>query len=302
MKTFKSTYIKNAFVGKNQKGASASVNLVNDIDSDNIIDSMQKYTQELNLPISCFIKQSEEKNKFYIRYFIKDNEEPICGHGTLVVTQFLIDNKLISDNINEIIFIPLLTPEKPIISYINKNYISINVKTVKPTNIDINSEVGQEIINSISKSNNNKINKYNIIAIVEGDLDYTIELGKLENNLTSYEIIKSIVPDFDAIEHIKLKTGKLCRGIDVFIKNYEKKKEEEEDFISRIFLPLGADEKYKEDPACGSGSSYITRYLIERYPQYKGKSLKIYQASEDGALISVKNKNDEIIEVSGLVN
>jgi hypothetical protein len=39
---------------------------------------------------------------------------------------------------------------------------------------------------------------------VEGDLDYTIELGKLDNDLTSYEIIKSIVPDFDAIEHIKL--------------------------------------------------------------------------------------------------
>ena len=137
---------------------------------------------------------------------------------------------------------------------------------------------------------------------MEGDLDYTVELGKLENNLTSYEIIKSIVPDFDAIEHIKLKTGKLCRGIDVFIKNYEKKNEEEEDFISRIFLPLGADEKYKEDPACGSASSYIARYLIEKYPQYKGKSLKIYQASEDGALISVKNENDEIIKVSGLVN
>ena len=118
--------------------------------------------------------------------------------------------------------------------------------------------------------------------------------------MTSLEIIESIVPDFDAIERIKLKTGKLCRGIDVLIKNYEKTNEEA-DFISRIFLPLGADEKYKEDPACDSGSSYIDRYLIGKYPELKGKSLKIYQASKDGALIYVKNEDDEIIKVSGLV-
>lgn len=301
MEEFFSTYIKYAFVGSKQKGAASSVNLVKDIDSKNSIDKMQKYTQELNLPISCFIKETNIPNKFYIRYFIKDNEEPICGHGTLVVTQFLIDNKLISEKSNIIEFIPLLTPQKPITSYIENNLISIYIKTVKPTNVNIDSEIGQKIVNSISKSSNINIKKYNIIEIVEGELDYTVELGKLDNNMTSLDIIQSIIPDFDEIEKIKLKNGVLCRGIDVFIKNYEKKNEEEEDFISRIFLPLGADPLYKEDPACGSGSSYIARYLIEKYPEYKGKSLKIYQASKDGAIIYVKSEKDEKIRVSGLV-
>ena len=100
------------------------------------------------------------------------------------------------------------------------------------------------------------------------------------------------------IEQIQLRTGKLCRGIDVLIKNYEK---DDSDYISRIFLPLGADEKYKEDPACGSGSAYIGRYLIEKYPELKGKRLKIYQASNDGAIIWVKNENEDIIKVSGLI-
>lgn len=285
---------------RNKKGAPASINLVEDINSANSIENMQKYTQELNLPISCFLKEANKPNTFYIRYFIKDNEEQICGHGTVVATQFLIDNKLISDQSKQVEFIPLLTPDRTIISTIDNNYISIYIKTIKPTNIDIKSEIGQEIIKSISKSSNPNVKNYNIVEIVEGELDYTIELGKLDNNMTSLEIIESIVPDFDAIERIKLKTGKLCRGIDVLIKNYEKTNEEA-DFISRIFLPLGADEKYKEDPACGSGSSYIDRYLIGKYPELKGKSLKIYQASKDGALIYVKNEDDEIIKVSGLV-
>ena len=300
MKAFTSTYIKNSFVGPIQKGAPASVNLVEDIDSVNSKNNMQNYTKELNLPISCFIKPTNEKNKYYIRYYIKDQEEPICGHGTLVVTQFLIDNKLISDETVKVEFIPLLTPEKPIISYIDKNLVSINIKTIKPIHIDINSEVGKKIINSISKSNKINIKNY-IIDIVEGELDYIVELGKFDNNLSSLEIIKSIIPDFDAIEKIKLKSGRLCRGVDVFIQNYEKNNEDEEDFITRVFLPLGADEKYKEDPACGSASSFITRYLIEKYPKYKGKTLKLYQASEDGALIVVRNENDEIIRVSGEV-
>lgn len=246
MKDFDSTYIKSAFVGQTQKGAPASVNLVEDIKTSESIDKMQKYTQELNLPISCFIKKAEADNKFYIRYFIKDNEEPICGHGTLVTTQFIIDNKLIDDNINQITFIPLLTPEKPIISYIEQKLISLHIKTAKPIDININSEIGQKIIKSISNSSNQKIEKYNYKNIVEGEYDYTVEIDKFENNennLTSLEIIKSIKPDFDLIEQIQLRTGKLCRGIDVLIKNYEK---DDSDYISRIFLPLGADEKYKE--------------------------------------------------------
>ena len=301
MKDFNSTYIKNAFVGPNKKGAPASVNLVEDIDSVDSICKMKKYTQEVNLPISCFIKKSNDVNKFFIRYFIKNKEEEIYGHGTLVATQFLIDNKLISDDINIVEFIPSLTPDKPIISYIDNNFISIKIITIKPTNVDLKSEIGQKIIKSISKSSNINIKKNNIINIAENDLDYIVELGKLENNLKSLEIIKSIIPDFDLILKIKLKSGEICRGIDVFIKNYEKKNDDEEDFISRIFMPLGADEKYREDPACGSGSSYITRYLIEKYPIYKEKTLKIYQASDDGALITTKSENNDIIKVNGLV-
>ena len=47
---------------------------------------------------------------------------------------------------------------------------------------------------------------------MEGELDYIVELGKFDNNLSSLEIIKSIIPDFDEIEKIKLKSGRLCRG------------------------------------------------------------------------------------------
>lgn len=46
---------------------------------------------------------------------------------------------------------------------------------------------------------------------------------------------------------------------------------------------------------------YIGRYLIEKYPELKGKRLKIYQASNDGAIIWVKNENEDIIKVSGLI-
>ena len=53
------------------------------------------------------------------------------------------------------------------------------------------------------------------------------------------------------IEQIKLSSGKLCRGIDVVIKNNEKTEVAQEDFISRIFLPLGADIKYKEEGGNG---------------------------------------------------
>lgn len=297
MISFNSTFIKNAFIGQNQIGSSASVNLVEDIESTESITDMQIFTKKLNLPISCFIKQTNMLNRFYIRYFIKDNEEPICGHGTLVATKFLIDNNLI--NSNKVEYIPLMTPNKPIIATINNNLISIFIQTIKPKHININSEIGQKITKSITHKNNIKL--FNIIEIVEGELDYTIEISKNHNNISSNDVIKSIVPDFGMIEQIKLSSGKLCRGIDVVIKNNEKTEVAQEDFISRIFLPLGADIKYKEDPACGSENAYITRYLIEKYPTFKTCSIKIYQASSDGAIIITKNEDNGIIKVSGYV-
>lgn len=297
MEKFKNTYIKSAFVGfKGEKGAKASVNLVDDIDSKESINSMQNYTKELNLPISCFIKKTKEKNKFFIRYFIKDNEEPICGHGTIVATKFLLENNII--NSNRVEFIPLLTKDRIIVAEINNDDISIFIKTIKPKEIDINSTIGKKIIDSISSETNIP----NIKKIVEGNLDYTVEIEKNSNSLSnSCDTIKSIEPNFDKIEKIELSSGKLCRGIDVVIKNEEKKEEVEPDYITRIFLPLGADERYKEDPACGSGTSYVMRYLTETYKELNEKELKIYQASKDGAFLKVRKENNDTMKITGNV-
>jgi len=302
MKEYKKIHIiKNAFVGENKLGASASVDIVDDI---NNTDSMLKITQELNLPISCFVKPTNNENEFQIRYFIYNGEEPICGHGTLITTKVLDELGYIK-NSNKVTYIPMLTPDKPIKAEVNGEFVSIFIKTVEPNEVNFNTNVAKQIISSISSQNSDKI--FNVVDIVEGDLDYTVEITKNNTNLTSEEIIKEIRPNFEAIEKIKLSTGKLCRGIDVVIKNdevvcdSEKMSNSKPNFITRIFLPLGADSQYKEDPACGSGGSYVTRYLMTKYPNLKGKELKIYQASKAGAFMKTQSQDNGIIKVSGIV-
>lgn len=298
------TYIKNAFSNKeyNLTGSPASVNLVDDI---NDFEFMLSITKELKLPISVFLKETAIKNKFQVRYFIDEGEEPICGHGTLVATQFLLDNKLTDGDTIE--FEPMFLNDKygksskqnSIYSQINGNNISIFIKVVEPKT------VSKSKMNEISASLL-KVNNKNFIIkdVVEGEFDYTIEIEKSDfaktNNISSLEVIKSIVPDFDLIEKIALSTGKLCRGLDVLIKN-DGDTAIDCDYITRIFLPLGALEEFKEDPACGSGTSYVMKYLIGKHDDCSGKEIKFYQASKDGAYIKAIGKEENLIKVSGRV-
>lgn len=302
------TYIKNAFVNNiyNLRGSPASVELVENIDD---ISYMLYQTKKLKLPISVFLKKTNIGNKFQVRYFIEDGEEPICGHGTIVATQFLLDTKLVNQkHIKNIEYIPMFSSDKygnnkqnSIFAKINKDSsISIFIST-KKTKIIVE-EKKQEIIKSISEKNSEY---FNILNIIEGEFDYTVEIEKSEfsknKKILSLEIIKKIIPNFDLIENISLSNNKLCRGIDVLIKN-DDIKEISCDYFTRIFLPLGASQEFKEDPACGSGSAYISEYLIE----YKkniiiGKKLKFYQASNSGAFITTKISKNNIIEVMGKV-
>ena len=298
------TYIKNAFSNKEYKliGSPASVNLVDDI---NDFKFMLSTTKELKLPISVFLKKTAIKNKFQVRYFIDEGEEPICGHGTLVATQFLLDNNLVEGDTVE--FEPMFLNDKygksskqnSIYSQINGDDISIFINVVEPKTISESKK--DEIVVSLLKVDNKN---FIIKDVVEGEFDYTVEIEKSEsaeaNNISNFEVIKSIVPDFESIEKITLSTGKLCRGLDVLIKNDEAAAIDC-DYITRIFLPLGALDEFKEDPACGSGTSYVMKYLTTKYKDYNGKELKFYQASKDGAYIKAISKEKNLIKVSGNV-
>lgn len=300
-------YIKNAFINNmyNLKGSPASVELVENIDD---IEYMLYQTKKLKLPISVFLKKTNTENKFKVRYFIEDGEEPICGHGTIVATQFLLDNNLIDQNhIQNIEYIPMFSNNKygnnkqnNICAKINKDSISIFISTIK-TKI-ITEEKKQEIIKSISEINHEY---FEILNIVEGEFDYTVEIKKSKfaqnKKISSLEVIKNITPNFDLIENILLSNNKLCRGIDVLIRNDDIKDKISCDYFTRIFLPLGASPEFKEDPACGSGSAYISRYLTEYNSKLIGKKLNFYQASNSGAFISTKTLDNNIIEVMGKV-
>ena len=301
-----SVYIKNAFVNSkyNLKGSPASVEFVDDM---NNINYMLSQTQKLKLPISVFLQTTNNSNKYYIRYFIDAGEEPICGHGTLVSTKFLADNKLIDiTKPQKIEFIPLFNNSKygdkkqnSIFAEINGDLISIFISVIEPQEV-INKHKKEEIINSINLENKEY---FDIVNIVEGEFDYTIEIKKsqlsIDKNISSLEIINMIKPDFDAIEKITLSNGKICRGIDVVLKN--KEKEIDCDYFIRIFLPYGALPDFKEDPACGSGTSYVLKYLSKYYPELKNKELKFYQASQTGAFLQAKMLEDNTVKVSGYV-
>lgn len=295
------SYIKNAFVSKqnlNIIGGSASVCLMQNIDD---CDTMQKITKELNLPISVFLKQTDEKHLFQARYFIADGEEPICGHGTIVATQFLLDNKLIDKNTSEIKFELLFNnnkynnkyenKKKFINSYINNDFISLLIAT-KNINKNLLERKKDEIISSIT-NNENKL--FNIKNIIEGEFDYTIEIEKKSNSLNALNVINSIQPNFNKIETITLSNGKLCRGVEVVIENDNKS---QSDFITRVFLPLGASVEYKEDPACGSATAYITQYLYEEYKIQN--ELSFFQASKNGAFIKAQIRENNKVLISGL--
>lgn len=294
-------YIKNAFVSKenmNIVGGSASVCLMQNIDD---CAKMQQITKQLNLPISVFLKQTNEEHLFQVRYFIADGEEPICGHGTIVATQFLFDNNLIDKNTKEIKFELLFNNKKYnnnysnekkfINSYINNDFISLLINT-KNINKILSEQKKDEIISSIT---NNEPILFNVKNIVEGEFDYTVEIEKINNKLNALRLIHLIQPNFNKIEKITLSNGKLCRGIELVIKNDDKL---QSDFITRVFLPLGASDEYKEDPACGSATAYITQYLYEEY-RIKNE-LSFFQASKNGAFIKAQVQENNKVLISGL--
>ena len=256
-------YIANAFISKKYgcEGSAASIMIVNDINNKNL---MLKITQELNLPISVFLKKKAE-NEFDVRYFIYDGEEPTCGHGTIVAAKYLHgDGYLSSDKVkfNLMYDDSKYGARKDVSNYIfaqtiSDNKVSIKIKTSDSKSVD--DEKFKEISDAVIITSKDSEKSYiNVINIVEGEFDFVCEIRAsefgMENHISSEQIIKSLKPNYNAIEKIKLSNGKLCRGVDVVIKaegNYEF------DYFSRIFLPLGASEEYKEDPACGSGNSYI---------------------------------------------
>ena len=89
-------------------------------------------------------------------------------------------------------------------------YATIFISVIEPNTVE-NNDKKEEIINSINLENKEY---FDIVNIVEGEFDYTIEIKKsqlsIDKNISSLEIINIIKPDFDAIEKITLSNGKIC--------------------------------------------------------------------------------------------
>lgn len=73
-------FISDTFTGTRFKGNPTTVCVLNSVMQD---DTMHAIAKELQLPVTVFIKENQEAERYSVRYFTSTGEIPACGHATL---------------------------------------------------------------------------------------------------------------------------------------------------------------------------------------------------------------------------
>jgi len=251
-------FIIDTFTSEAFKGNPTAVCLINERINPGVRLSI---ANELNLPVTAFIRPLQSDGDYEISYFTPTTEIPACGHATLAAAQFV----LINHNHEKTKF---FAPNNIVISTVSEGDYS----TLEYPRFELQDyAMTDEILESL------KIRHFKSAGIC-------IELEALFIELDDENLLKAIQPDFERM----VKSNSEIKEIVVTCASSGAKY----DFLLRSFCPwIGID----EDPVTGS----VHSVLAEFWQSQLGKSsLTAYQASERGGEVYVTAYDDKV-ELSG---
>jgi PhzF family phenazine biosynthesis protein len=217
--------------------------------------------QELNMPVTAFVLNSDDASLFYIRYFTTITEISACGHATLASSQVVFE--LLGGH-------------------------TVTFKTIEGVTIDVRAEKDVIIMTypayaltsfAVSPA---LLKSLSIEKITSAG--FNAELQTLFIELDDAAVLRSVQPDFKAL------TASSSEIIEVVITS--RSDDPQYDYLLRSFCPwIGIN----EDPVTGSVHSVLAGYWKQRLRKSR---LTAWQASERGGELYV-TAFDTRVELGG---
>jgi PhzF family phenazine biosynthesis protein len=217
--------------------------------------------QELNMPVTAFVLNSDDASLFYIRYFTTITEISACGHATLASSQVVFE--LLGGH-------------------------TVTFKTIEGVTIDVRAEKDVIIMTypayaltsfAVSPA---LLKSLSIEKITSAG--FNAELQTLFIELDDAAVLRSVQPDFKAL------TASSSEIIEVVITS--RSDDPQYDYLLRSFCPwIGIN----EDPVTGSVHSVLAGYWKQRLRKSR---LTVWQASERGGELYV-TAFDTRVELGG---
>lgn len=252
-------YLIDSFTVEKFKGNPTAVCIINSAVTKK---DMQLISKEINLPVTVFVElQKDIASVHQLYYFTVLAEIPACGHGTLAAAKAIA----LKYKVKQLRFI---TIEDKIIDI---TIASEMVVMSYPKYTALEYMVSDELIESL------KLNDYHVIGVSK-------ELETLFIELKEPKRLRSVRPDYK----------KLIASADDIIEVVitSRSDDKQYDYLLRSFCPwIGID----EDPVTGSVHSVLADFWAEKL---KKQELKVYQASERGGELFIKNYDNKV-EIGG---
>ena len=215
-------------------------------------------SSEMNLSETAFMEKTKP-GAYKLRWFTPVREVPLCGHATLAAAYLLFEH--------------LQIPEK-----------RVRFDTQAGALYAENTDDG--VLMDFPANPPHRVEPQTQVLEALGvkdwvDLQYSPGNEKLMIHLDSYETMREVSPDFNALREAENPLG--WRATMITAPGYD-----EYDFTSRHFAPLMG---VNEDPVTGSNHTVLTPYWSKLLDK---KRMKAYQASKRGGSITVENHGDRI--------
>ena len=242
------TYIVDSFTDEAFKGNPAGICI---IEKDLPESKMLSIAKELNLSETAFVKETENKNTFTIRFFSTQMEIALCGHATLAAAKILFNQDIHLQKVNFITIGNInLTVQK----------IGELIQMEFPLYETENAKAPIALINALGITETK--------AIV-----YNKETNNLLIEIDSCNKLQNLKPDFEAL----YKSHKTIKGVLITSKSDK----ENYDFESRYFCPWSVA---NEDPVTGSTHTFLAKYWSTKLNKMKMNS---FQCSERTGFMQV---------------
>lgn len=247
------TYIVDSFTDKPFEGNPAGVCI---LESDLSDDKMLKIAQELGLSETAFIKETEHKNRFSIRFFSPKMEIPLCGHATLAAAKVVLEGG--GKNL----------------SFRSVQNVDLDIRAVGdliemqfPRYSVASAEASEPLLSALG------INQVTSIH-------YNEETKILMIEIDNPEILSRLAPDFSAL----YKSHNAINGVLVTSpgnKGY--------DFYSRYFWPWSGT---NEDPVTGGTHMFMAPFWAQKL---NNSTLKSFQCSQRTGFMDVEVRQNDIL-------
>ena len=215
-------------------------------------------SSEMNLSETAFLDEAKP-GVYRLRWFTPVREVPLCGHATLAAAHLLFDYFGVEEK-----RIQFETMSGALFAEITPDGVLMDFPSNPPEPVEHFDDVLEAL---------------GVDELI--DVQYSPGNQKLMVHLESYEVLKEISPDFNALKEAENPLG--WRATMITSSGFD-----DYDFVSRHFAPLMG---VNEDPVTGSNHTVLTPYWSKLLDK---KRMHAYQASKRGGSMIVEDKGDRV--------